>query len=958
MDNILCLQFNNLYNKKVKRFETYGQYALNSTNYKFIQLNNFLPGDGIHTSDNWNWDEEWFPNYIVRIPDEEILYDWSCFQDDTTFELINTRVDSEDIETYTMENCPYLVWHKSSLDIETWTGFFKEKYKINAGTNITLKINNLGKAKDFYLKLHNVAFNTFVDVHTSEGTIRVLDGQLSGGEYSINQSLLGVSQNADINYVEISFSPWLTNPQEILYTIDSIRDWDIPNITDRWYVVQTERNRQGQYNFQFYRDLIADNLDYVKDLTAFVERGYVDNNSNLIFNKEGFSFNQVKKQEIPLMDQTQTPWIVGYIPFDLKEKTGNYEIQDDVVWTYPGNSGDWDLLGDKELVTDILQWQFKICAQENDNANRGIKSWIGYDFNTSQSFNTANQGDGSIFAPGASFYDSILMTRYSYYNTLRNANKSGVFTENTLLSKLNEYFGSISQDSLNNLLQLNGQIVRFDDGVFRLKVTNIQNKNAQLYTSVGYTDNTFTEYVGNRFFDWMESVLGFEGGFQSRAKLRGEFYYNSRSVTVSLEPVLESEYTQSYIWTLSGAGRRLKDNPYRMFAIPLSGVKFNFSGDIYNTSELENLEAAINISNTLVSSQEIYDLQLLPYCPVKGIYRNSNNELVIPSYLTEKRDYSWITYGTEETNTKKSVILYPSESTFTFQIEQPLTLGNIKIENETDLYRLCSPNYSAAFDFNLAMNRGVRYWNVYCTYKPYSPYIQVAPAFSGLYGDNFNDFRGLVCSGDFSLPLTDDAWTTYELNNKNYQNMFDRQISNLETMNKLALKQAEWQAGLGALTAGVQGATMGVMATGNPAGALFGVATGALSGIGGAIDVDILKQQQAETLDYTKDVYLMQLQNIQALPTTLSRITSLNANNKFYPFIEYYTCTDVEKEVFENYLKYNGMTVNAIGTVNDYLNPDDETFIKAQVIRIGDNIDIDYHELVEIAKLLKEGVYI
>ena len=187
--------------------------------------------------------------------------------------------------------------------------------------------------------------------------------------------------------------------------------------------------------------------------------------------------------------------------------------------------------------------------------------------------------------------------------------------------------------------------------------------------------------------------------------------------------------------------------------------------------------------------------------------------------------------------------------------------------------------------------------------------------------------------------------------------MFDRQVQNMEVMNKLALKQARWQAGLGAVNAGVQGATMGVMATGSPYGALAGIATGAASAIGGAMDVDILKQQQAENMNYANQMHLLQLGNIQALPTTLSRISSLTAIFKFYPVIEKYTCTDIEKQAFKDFIKYNGMTVNVIGKIRDYIS-NEYPYIKCQLIRTNEETTVDYHELVEIAGILAEGVYL
>ena len=59
-----------------------------------------------------------------------------------------------------------------------------------------------------------------------------------------------------------------------------------------------------------------------------------------------------------------------------------------------------------------------------------------------------------------------------------------------------------------------------------------------------------------------------------------------------------------------------------------------------------------------------------------------------------------------------------------------------------------------------------------CTYKPFNPLIRIQPSFKGLYGSSFMDGRGLICGGDFSLPIIKSAWVTYQQNNKNFANIF------------------------------------------------------------------------------------------------------------------------------------------------------------------------------------------
>ena len=264
------------------------------------------------------------------------------------------------------------------------------------------------------------------------------------------------------------------------------------------------------------------------------------------------------------------------------------------------------------------------------------------------------------------------------------------------------------------------------------------------------------------------------------------------------------------------------------------------------------------------------------------------------------------------------------------------------------MYRLVSPNYNGQFEFNVAMNGGMTKFNVDCTYKPYSPYIHINPDFGLLYGSDFNDARGLICGGDFSLPQVSNAWANYQLQNKNYQAMFDRQIQNMETQYKYQNLSQLINGGMSAVGTG--------LATGVLAGGVFG-GISALASVGGlATDYYFNRQLQNEALDYTKDLFGYQLGNIQALPDSLTKVTAFNSNNKIFPILEYYTCTETERQAFENKIKWNGMTVMRIGTIAEFIKQE-ETYIKGKMIRII-GVDEPTNVLNEIANEINKGVFI
>ena len=122
-------------------------------------------------------------------------------------------------------------------------------------------------------------------------------------------------------------------------------------------------------------------------------------------------------------------------------------------------------------------------------------------------------------------------------------------------------------------------------------------------------------------------------------------------------------------------------------------------------------------------------------------------------------------YYINTTTDKNVFIAYLNSINSTFNLSHSLTIPsrdsdsalNKKLSNELDLYRLCSPNYNGQFEFSVAKNNGVSLFNVDMTLRPFNPYIHVNPAFDSLYGRDFDDARGLICNGDFSLPLITDA---------------------------------------------------------------------------------------------------------------------------------------------------------------------------------------------------------
>lgn len=540
---------------------------------------------------------------------------------------------------------------------------------------------------------------------------------------------------------------------------------------------------------------------------------------------------------------------------------------------------------------------------------------------------------------------------------------------------------------INKIKSYDGYIFKTTDTSKFYKVsTNYLDYQASSYLQNGDTTDPTDPIVTIR------SILSdYQTGGNLPTKYYYMYYYNQDSYT--LTNVVQGEYTVRIPAAGSNVGNRLSCKEcFDMFVMPIP-VGFD-TLNIKNINDFRFVSFDTNASAQLTFAQQIaqqlgsnlYDLQLLPYCPLTGItansyYSPSGNYIDLtyqPSDQSTDPTNPYVQYGVtprysvirSSSNTGAGILIWCTNNSGTFDLylnhssyDAVINVDNKKMQNQTQLVRFSSPNYASQFDMNAAKNEGIRIINVDYTYLPYQPYIHVSPIFNGLYGSDYNDARGLILSGDFSISYTKDEWKQYQINNKNYDNIFNRQTQQLELQRDVQRNQQVASAILGGLGSSVgAGAQVGIV--GGPAAGIAGaLGTGAANIIGGIVDYQMQEKLYQENMSARKDIYNMQLENIQALPNTLTKVTSRNENNKYFPIIEIYDCTDAEKNVVANYIRSNGMTLGIYGKIGDYVSNSwsyndiqDRGFIKASIVKI-DGIEDDTHLLNAINTELYKGVY-
>ena len=757
----------------------------------------------------------------------------------------------------------------------------------------------------------------------------------------------GAKQVAAMPSVAFNPNDGVTTTQITNIPFDIVPDYallldDDNEIISRWYILEADRTRAGQYKIDLLRDLIADSYEEIITAPMFVEKAMLTRNDPRIFNNEAMTFNQIKTSETLLKDATNVPWIVGYIA----RNTANTEI------SVPEETA----LVDYEL-SSLDAYQYYQYTYENPykmsyydfTAKMYIRSTginppllqVGWDAWGYPKMPVLEVSDEEFqFQPSGTYCSRTPKSGYRIANVF-----------NIPINVLNQVLDHTSnQDwitpsySMSNLpfspLDLSGEegkIIKVGSDYYRIKYHQV------------ITDRELVTVDNNISYGLM-----FQEVADKCDKLKDDDYIN---------PVGAIEYTcnasyftyelinlSTFSVLVNSNRNKLSDAPYDAFAIPYGNVKLKGLSETVTVNPYVSMRVAQSICTTL--EKQLYDLQILPFCPI------SSDNGVNMTGKVEHRDYEWVKNQSEN---KGSILFWLNTSSFSvnipISINVPENAIEFKIANECDKYRIVSPTYSGEFEFSATKNNGVSNFSAYCTYKPYNPFIKIVPNFKNLYGQEYLDGRGCICQGDFSLPQIIDAWVQYQISNKNFLNAFNRQVENMEVNNSIQRELEKWQVASGAITGAASGAVAGGIAGGPWAAVAGGVVGGTASLIGGIKDIQFAEKLRSEALDYTKDQFGYQLGNIKALPYSLANIGAQTIISKYFPMLEFYTCTTVEKNALRDKIKFNGMTVGTIGTIQDFQQTTQKTYIKGKLIRL-ENLNEEYHYVTAIANELNKGVFI
>lgn len=713
-----------------------------------------------------------------------------------------------------------------------------------------------------------------------------------------------------------SGNPYYDKANYVIYSKDSTE------ITSRWYIIEAVKNSSGQYKLQLHRDLPVDYYDEWTQSDCFIEKAILPDNSPLIYNQEQITTNQIKKSEKQLTDQTKMAWICCFVDKTYKPDK-NFEFN---VTILPDRTT-------SDITKESWYKYSQTPAQITTNSNITLTTKV-----SGSQLKARYEGlNGSykVVSAGNPVF-GIYNSQSGNFGTWLSERKDQFYDSWNQYKSL--YVGADDQEGIDSIGDLKGKIY-FDSSTkkyYKLSYEDSQQLVTTIIDSNKAGDNVYTS--------WNNIINSAPNYFiSSRGAGYWEVSYSLKTRKLILSEVTQGQYTMTYPETHLDN----KDGPFDIFCIPYSdGTTIVTGNDRFTT----NKQLAMSIASEIGRNMDkfCYDIQLLPYCPFMHSTTYLGSLLMIDSarFTPIKDSAGKVQYG----------IFFSDSSSGTFDIKYKVNVTNKKMSNQVDMMRLVSPNFASQFEFNPARNEGVSYFNVDYTYLPLGSYIHVNPDFKGLYGKDFNDARGLICQGDFSIMYLNDAWKSYQTQNKNYLEIFNREVSNLETNYKYQRIQSGVSAAVSSLSAG--------LAVGGLTNAGVGVLAGAASTGGGIADLVIQQKLHNEQLDYKNDMFGYQLDNIKALPHSIAKTTAYNENNKIFPILEYYTCTDEEKEAVANKIAYNSMTVGIIakpyefiGNSWSYRDIQDKGYIKCKLIKLEGTHANDFHLVNTLGEELNKGVY-
>ena len=238
-----------------------------------------------------------------------------------------------------------------------------------------------------------------------------------------------------------------------------------------------------------------------------------------------------------------------------------------------------------------------------------------------------------------------LTTMSGQFNTFL-ADKLGIIFNDSTYNTLNGLEGKILYDQANNLY-------------YRVSIKNWSNNSRFVVTTSDTGGSAIINYINNNLVrsNFPTTTGSLTGNLRSGDVLQMSLRDSARYI--ELEQVVVKVQA-----TIDSTRLHLEDAPYDMFCIPYSDtIQMTDGADTWTCNKAVALSIATDIG-AKSGSGNVYDIQLLPYCPNSTLITTSQS----PSQLLniESCNYDLVTTSGGD---KISAIIWCPKSTFSFQID-------------------------------------------------------------------------------------------------------------------------------------------------------------------------------------------------------------------------------------------------------------------------------------------------
>lgn len=233
-------------------------------------------------------------------------------------------------------------------------------------------------------------------------------------------------------------------------------------------------------------------------------------------------------------------------------------------------------------------------------------------------------------------------------------------------SALNTAVGGHNQTQINDLLYYNNKVIKTQDGKY-YQISVRQAPSNKSFTDVACTTGDL--------YTLMSNAVVISGSFTSGYTTPDD---NSFKYSCTCKQYIVTYVERkNYVVTsgISTTRNKTMDALYDIIAMPYGAMDIRYgagNSDHFTTDSLVSMASMTSIATALgggSATSFIYDIQLLPYCPVQGLLEDEPGKITI-NPANEHKEFDYVL---DQSNSSKiGILFYVPKSSFTLNIEKEM----------------------------------------------------------------------------------------------------------------------------------------------------------------------------------------------------------------------------------------------------------------------------------------------